>query len=110
MDNIANKKYASYLPSNFQYEFQQRRATFDETTDAMFGYSYDGTVKKIEDMFRWNIPHYFKNNPNPPLGFGAGVSYANDDYVQPTGLNIPPDNGYDPYEDMGDNYRGHHQF
>ena len=110
MDNIANKKYASYLPSNFQYEFQQQRATFDETTDAMFGYSYDGTVKKIEEMFRWNIPHYFKNNPNPPLGFGAGVSYANDDYVQPTGLNIPPDNGYDPYEDMGDNYRGHHQF
>lgn len=46
MDNIADKKYSSFLPNNFQYEFEQQKAILFETFGAQFGYYYDGTVKK----------------------------------------------------------------
>ena len=55
MDNIADKKYSSFLPNNFQYEFEQEKAAFGETFGAQFGYYYDGTVKKVEEMiFTWH--------------------------------------------------------
>lgn len=114
MDNIADKKYSSFLPNNFQYEFEQQEAILFETFGAQFGYYYDGTVKKIEEMFRWNIPHYFANNPNPPIGYSSGIggitSYAQENYVQPSSLSVAPSNDYDPYEEMGEEYRGHYEF
>jgi len=128
MNFIDDKKYIGFLPSNYQYEFEQERATWNETLGAQIGHYYDGLSSRIKEFVEYDydfldtdIKLALTMSPlggsRQPIAFNPESPIVN--YWANREANLDEEleklqeeqrlSEYDPYEDMG-NFEEHHDF